>query len=47
MTTRRILASSIVTLAVSLTMLLASEPIPVADAIIARGKVYTGNVEQP
>jgi predicted amidohydrolase YtcJ len=46
-TTRRILASIIVALALSLTVLLASEPVPVADTIIARGKVYTGNVEQP
>ena len=47
MTTRRILPSLIVALAVSLTVPLASEPVPVADTIIARGRVYTGNVEQP
>jgi predicted amidohydrolase YtcJ len=46
-TTVRVLALLIVALALSLAMLLASEPIPVADTIIARGKVYTGNVEQP
>ena len=31
----------------SLTVVLASGPIPVADTIIARGKVYTGNSERP
>ena len=34
-------------MALSLTVVLASGPIPVADTIIARGKVYTGNSEQP
>jgi predicted amidohydrolase YtcJ len=46
-TTRRILASLMVALVLSLSALLASEPVPVADMIIARGKVYTGNAEQP
>ena len=34
-------------MALSLTVVLASGPIPVADTIIARGKVYTGNSERP
>src|ERR1700730_1281996 len=34
-------------LALSLTAALASGPIPTADTIIARGKVYTGNSAQP
>jgi predicted amidohydrolase YtcJ len=46
-TTRRILAPLIVALVFSFTLLLASGSIPVADTIIARGKVYTGNAEQP
>src|ERR1700719_2197045 len=46
-TIRHILGSLIVVLALSLTMLLASETVPVADTIIAGSKVYTGNVEQP
>ena len=46
MTTRRILAALIVAPALSLAVLPASEPVPVADTIIARGNVYTGNVEQ-
>jgi predicted amidohydrolase YtcJ len=46
-TTRRILAALIVALALSLAVLPASEPAPIADTIIARGNLYTGNVEQP
>jgi predicted amidohydrolase YtcJ len=46
-TTRRIPASLIVALALSFSALLASEPVPIADTIIAHGRVYTANVEQP
>jgi predicted amidohydrolase YtcJ len=45
--TKRIFPSIIAAMALSLTVVLASGPIPVADTIIARGKVYTGNSEQP
>ena len=47
MKTKRIFPSIIAAMALSLTVVLASGPIPVADTIIARGKVYTGNSEQP
>ena len=46
-TTRHILAPLIAALVFSFTLLLASGSIPGADTIIARGKVYTGNAEQP
>jgi predicted amidohydrolase YtcJ len=45
--TKHIFSSIIAAMALSLTVVLASGPIPVADTIIARGKVYTGNSEQP
>ena len=47
MTNRRISSSIVAALALSLAVALASAPIPVADTIIARGKVYTGNSGQP
>jgi predicted amidohydrolase YtcJ len=43
---RQIFSLVIVVLTWSLAAALASGPIPVADTIIARGKVYTGNSEQ-
>ena len=45
--TRCILSSIVAVMAVTLSVALASGPIPVADTIIARGRVYTGNSEQP
>ena len=47
MTTRRISPLILAVTAVSLSVALASGPIRVADTIIARGRVYTGNSEQP
>jgi len=46
-TTRRISPLILAVTAVSLSVALASGPIRVADTIIARGRVYTGNSEQP
>jgi len=45
--TRHVFLSIFAVMALSLTVVLASGPIPVADTIIARGKVYTGNSERP
>src|SRR6266478_3692108 len=45
--TRRISLLIIAALALFLTATLGSGPIPIADTIIARGKVFTGNSEQP
>jgi predicted amidohydrolase YtcJ len=45
--TRRIFPLITVIVALSLTVALASGPTPTADTIIAHGKVYTGNSEQP
>src|SRR6266404_8073066 len=45
--TRRISLLIIAALALFLTARLGSGPIPIADTIIARGKVFTGNSEQP
>ena len=47
MKTRHVFLSIFAVMALSLTVVLASGPIPVADTIIARGKVYTGNSERP
>ena len=47
MTTRRIFPTIVAVMAVSLSVASASGPIPVADTIIARGRIYTGNSEQP
>ncbi|MCU1240872.1 MAG: hypothetical protein JWO71_1598 [Candidatus Acidoferrum typicum] len=47
MTIKSILFFLAAALALSITMALARKPIPIADTIIARGKVYTGNKEQP
>ena len=47
MTIRRIWFFLAATLVFSITAALARRPIPIADTIIARGKVYTGNTEQP
>ena len=47
MTIKRILFFLAAALALSITVALARKPIPIADTIIARGKVYTGNKEQP
>jgi len=46
-TIKRILFFLAAALALSITVALARKPIPIADTIIARGKVYTGNKEQP
>jgi predicted amidohydrolase YtcJ len=46
-TSRRIFSSIVAAMALLLAVTLASAPIPVADTIIARAKVYTGNSEQP
>jgi hypothetical protein len=45
--TRRIFPLIVAMLALSLSVALASGPAPSADTIIAHGKVYTGNREQP
>src|SRR5260370_35498809 len=45
--TRRIFPLITAIVALSLTVALASGPAPTADTIIAHGKVYTGNSEQP
>jgi len=45
--TRHVFLSIFAVMVLSLTVVLASGPIPVADTIIARGKVYTGNSERP
>src|SRR5260370_10839405 len=45
--TRRISLLITAALALFLTATLGSGPIPIADTIIAHGKVYTGNSEQP
>ncbi|HXN53457.1 MAG TPA: amidohydrolase [Candidatus Acidoferrum sp.] len=47
MKTRHVFLSIFAVMVLSLTVVLASGPIPVADTIIARGKVYTGNSERP
>ena len=47
MTIRRIWFFLAVTLVFSITAALARRPIPIADTIIAQGKVYTGNIDQP
>ena len=47
MTIKRILFFLAAALTLSITVALARKPIPIADTIIARGKVYTGNKEQP
>jgi predicted amidohydrolase YtcJ len=46
-TIKRILFFLAAALALSITVASARKPIPIADTIIARGKVYTGNKEQP
>jgi predicted amidohydrolase YtcJ len=46
-TIKRILFFLAAALTLSITVALARKPIPIADTIIARGKVYTGNKEQP
>jgi predicted amidohydrolase YtcJ len=45
--TRRIFPLIVAMLALSLSVALASGPAPTADTIIAHGKVYTGNRDQP
>jgi predicted amidohydrolase YtcJ len=45
--TKRLFPSIAAVMTVTFSVALASGPIPVADTIIARGRVYTGNSEQP